>query len=221
MRPGGLVKVRGDADAAPVELQQLHRLVGLVCAQDQAEGRLLAGLLFVFLQPAQVQLHLALVRCLELADLQVNDDEPAESAVVEEQVDIEVVSVDDNPFLAVDEGETAAQLQNEALDLAQDGGFQVLFAVGVGQAEEVEEVGIAEDQVGSQDVLLAQGLQFLLGQLRRFPGQGGALEEHAADLLPQRADAPAFHAAHLGVKVALQVGGLVDDLNEVAPAQLS
>src|SRR5437868_1863719 len=79
---------------------------------------------------------------------------------------------------------------------------------------------IAEDEVGRQRVFLAQGIEFLPGQLARLFGKRGALEEHALHLGVQGADAPALDAAQLGIEVALQVVGEGNDLDEVAPAQL-
>jgi len=49
----------------------------------------------------------------------------------------------------------------------------------------------------------------------------GYLEQHAADLLTQGADAPALDAAHLGIEVALKAIAGVDDFDEVAPTQVS
>ena len=48
------------------------------------------------------------------------------------------------------------------------GGFQVLLAVGVLEAEEVEEVRVAEDQVGREAVLVAEPGQLLLAELSGF-----------------------------------------------------
>jgi hypothetical protein len=108
-------------------------------------------------------------------------------------------------FWRADEGEPRAQLQDEALQLAEDGRFEVGFVVGVGQAEEVQNVRVAEDQVRRQLVLRAEGGQLALGKFGRLLRQGGTLEEHAANLGPQGPDAPALDAAHLGVEIALEV----------------
>jgi hypothetical protein len=121
----------------------------------------------------------------------------------------------------VDEREADPQLQDELLQLAEDGGLQVLLAVGVGQPEEVEEVRVAEDQVGRQLVLLAQCLQFLPRQLRRLPRQRRPLEQHVLYLGPQCPHGPALDATHLGVEVALHVVGEGDDLDEMTPAQVA
>lgn len=48
------------SDLAPVELQQLNPLPVLLAAQYQADGRLLSWPALILVQPAQIQLHLAL-----------------------------------------------------------------------------------------------------------------------------------------------------------------
>ena len=45
-------------------------------------------------------------------------EEPSQPAVVEEQVEVEILAVDDQPLLPVDEGEARAQLEDELLQLA-------------------------------------------------------------------------------------------------------
>jgi hypothetical protein len=128
---------------------------------------------------------------------------------------------DDRALLACDEGEAAAQFQDEALQLTENGLFQVLLAVGVGEAEEIQEIRIAEDQIRRQPVLVAQGGQLLPRQLDGLFRERRALEEHALDLGAEGADAPALDPAHLGVDIPLQRVVKRDYLDEVAPAQLS
>src|SRR4051812_6660702 len=90
-----LSHVTRDPDPAPVELQEFDLLVRLVGAEDQADRRLLARLLLVLLEPAEIELHLAFVRGLEGAKLQLDRDQPPELAVVEEEIEEEVLPVDD------------------------------------------------------------------------------------------------------------------------------
>jgi len=77
--------------------------------------------------------------------------------------------------------------------------------------EEIEDIGIAEDQVGSELVFLAQLLEFESRQFLRLPRERRALEEHGAHLVLQRALAPALNAAHLGIEIALERVGQVDN----------
>ena len=64
-----------------------------------------------------------------------------------------------------DEGEVSAQLQQELPQLPKYGRLQVLLAVGVLQPQEVQEVGVPEDQIRGHAVLLLEGLQLLPGHL--------------------------------------------------------
>src|SRR5262249_29854065 len=77
----------GDVDARLVQLQQFDLLPALPRAEDEAERRLLPALAIAPVEPAQVELHLALVLRLERADLEVHGHKAAELAVVEEQVE--------------------------------------------------------------------------------------------------------------------------------------
>ena len=82
---------------------------------------------------------------LEAAELQFHRHQAAQAAVEKEQVEIEVVAVDDHPFLALDKGKTPAQLQDEGLKLAQDGVLQVSLIVALAQAQEIKKIGVLED----------------------------------------------------------------------------
>lgn len=52
-------------------------------------------------------------------------------------------------------------------------------------------------------------------------GQGGALKQHRIHPLAQGAHAPSFDAAHLGIEVSGERVFQVDQLQKVAPSQLS
>ena len=60
------------------------------------------------------------------------------------------------------------ELEDEALQLAQDGRLEVLLAVAVLEAEEIEEVRVAKDQVGREPVLVAELGQFPSRKLSGF-----------------------------------------------------
>ena len=140
--------------------------------------------------------------------------------MVEEQVHVVVVAVERDALLAFDEGEARAQLEEKTLDLAQQGGLEVLLTVGVFEPEEIEHVGVLENEVGSQLVLRTQCFELLANELVGLLGEGGALVEHAADLLLERPRAPALDATHLGIEVAFEVVFQGDDVDEVRPPQL-
>jgi hypothetical protein len=89
------------------------------------------------------------------------------------------------------------------------------------ESEKVEQIGIAEHQIGSHPIFFPQGLQFQFRQLSRLPGKGGALVKHGSDFLLESAGAPPFHPAHFGVELALKGFRQVYDGEKMGPAQLS
>ena len=56
----------------------------------------------------------------QLAELEIDQDEGAEQAVVEDEVDVEVVAVDGEALLARDEAEAFAELEEERLEAVDD-----------------------------------------------------------------------------------------------------
>ena len=71
------------------------------------------------IQPPQIQLHLAGIGRLEIAELQLDDYQPPQPAMVEEQVDVVVVAVERDALLPFDEGEAGPSSRRNALDLAE------------------------------------------------------------------------------------------------------
>ena len=100
----------------------------------------------------QIEVHLAGILGLELAFLQVDDDEAAQPQMVEQQVDVEVVVADVEMDLPADEGEPLPQFEQEAFQI--DGADLVSefpLVERLVEREEVEDVGVFErllDEVG-------------------------------------------------------------------------
>ena len=65
----------------------------------------------------EVEVHLAGVGVRELAELEVDDDQAAQAPVEEEQVDPVPLVADAQAPLPADEGEVAAELEQERLEL--------------------------------------------------------------------------------------------------------
>jgi hypothetical protein len=124
-------------------------------------------------------------------------------AVEEQQIEMEIVLAHAHALLPGDEGETGAQLQKHSLDLAQDRAFEIAFAVGALQAQQVEQVRIAEHGVGAHPAF-AQRVELGRDEGLRLLRQRGALVQHAADLPAKGPHIPALDAAHLGIEVAGQ-----------------
>ena len=74
---GQLREVLRHADAAALQLQQGDMLDGLPRTEDEAERSLLTRTTLVPVEPAQIELHLPLVRRLEASELQFDRDQPA------------------------------------------------------------------------------------------------------------------------------------------------
>jgi len=110
---GQFGQVGGDMDAALVQVQQFDLFGAGRFTQDQAERRVFAGLAFVAVEVAEVEFHLAFEGGFELAELQVEGDEPAQFAMVEEKVAGEVFAIDDDSLLASDEGEAGTEFEQE------------------------------------------------------------------------------------------------------------
>lgn len=83
-RQGG--QVLGNMDARLVQFQQLDLLTLLAGAENDPQRRGFFRLPLVLVQPTQVKLHLPFVRGLELTDLQFDGHQPAQFAVVKQQV---------------------------------------------------------------------------------------------------------------------------------------
>src|SRR3954447_625186 len=75
-----------------------------------------------------IHLHLPEVLVRQLPDLEVQKDEGTCESVVEHEVDEEMLAVERDPLLPAHEGEALAQLEEELLELGDQGPFQVGFA---------------------------------------------------------------------------------------------
>lgn len=148
--------IRRHLNATTIEIQQFDRLLPLSGAKDQPNRRFLIRFALVAIKPVRIQLHLSLIAGLELADLQFDRHQPAEISVEEQKVQIIIHTVHDHPLLPFQKREASAQLQDERLPLPKDSGFQILFCVSVLEAEKIQEIGIAEDQIRCQPVVFPE-----------------------------------------------------------------
>src|SRR5690606_23520027 len=167
---------------AGFELEQLDLLLSLARAEDETQGGLLPLTTLVLVEPAQVQLDLALVGSLEVFQLELDDDQPSQTPVIEEEADVEVLAIDDESLLAGAEREVRARLEDEGLQLSEDGFFEVALAVGVAEAKEVQQVRVPKHEVRGEPVGGLERIELLPDQLVGLLRQRCALVEHAADL---------------------------------------
>ena len=68
---------------------------------------------------------------LEWPRLQIDGDQAAQLAVVEEQVDVEILAADLEMMLAGDEGEVLAELEQQILDSGDQGALDVALVRGL------------------------------------------------------------------------------------------
>lgn len=127
--------------------------------EDDADGRVVAFRVFLCGKIAEVQVHLPDVVVLHVVHFQVNENEAAEDAVVEDEVDPVVGVVQGDAVLSTDEGEAFAQFQKKGLEVVAEPSFEVCFldGIGFGDFEELEDKGIAEKIAGLGDDLALCG----------------------------------------------------------------
>lgn len=124
--------------------------------------------------------------------------------MIKQQVNVVIIAIQRDAFLAGNKGKTAAEFEQERFHLTQNGGFQILFAVGVPQAQKIQKVWITKNQIGRQRVIFAQSLEFFFNQLLRLFRNGRAFVKHGSNTALQSSRAPSFITAHLSIKVALE-----------------
>jgi len=79
---------------------------------------------------------------------------------------------------------------------------------------------VFENQGGTDLTATLQDRELLPSELFRFSGECCSFVEHGFDSPPEGSNAPAFHAAHLGIKFPLQLLLERQQLTEVRPTQL-
>ena len=117
----------------------------------------------------------------ELVPFEVEEDVAAKEAVVEDEIDAEVIIVEGEALLTGLEEEAFTEFQQEGLQLVDDGGFQFVLGVMrvVLQTEELEDERILEQIRGFLDDLPfgSEAADFLL-----VPAEGEPLVEGTGDL---------------------------------------
>ena len=97
-------------------------------------------LLHVAVERLQIELKLAQMFGLELDDLELEGDEAIERPVEEEQIEGEIPSADLDRVLAADVAEIAAELDQELLELLDQGTLQVGLGMRGRKVEKLDEI---------------------------------------------------------------------------------
>src|SRR5689334_11047555 len=87
---------------------------------------------------------------------QLDDDVAAQLEVVEKKIEVVVAACELEMDLPADEREAAAELEQEALNLIDQGLLDLTLPPRIGGAEEVEEVRVLEDLLGHVGIVRRQ-----------------------------------------------------------------
>jgi hypothetical protein len=109
-----------------------------LAAQDQADAGIVAGLAVAIIECSEIEIHLARMLGLEWSRLQIAGGQGAQPAVIEQQVDVEILAADLDMMLAGDEGEALAEFEQHVLDPGDQGAFDVALMRGAGSAANSE-----------------------------------------------------------------------------------
>ena len=122
-------------------------------------GGLSPSTFFLVGEVAEVEVHLADVVVLHVAQLQVDEHKAAQDAVVEDQIDLVMAVVDRHPVLPANEGEALAEFQKKGLEVVAEHGFELGFGnlIRLGNFQELEHVGFAQQVGGLLDDLSLRG----------------------------------------------------------------
>lgn len=139
--------VLSGVDVGILGQSQVHQRVFLAFTENDADGGFLKVLPHMAVVVVDVHLHLAKVLMGQLVGLQVNQHIALQQAVVEHKVDIVVLLVEGEPLLTFLEEEAFAKLQQERLQLADDGFLQFRLCIGFfrSQAQELQCHRILDD----------------------------------------------------------------------------
>ncbi|MPN26185.1 hypothetical protein SDC9_173609 [bioreactor metagenome] len=112
-----------------------------------------------------VKAELSQVFRLELAAFQFDHDVAAQLEVIEQQVDEEFLAADVQQHLPADEGKAGAQFEQEVGDVLHQGVFDVALVGCLGQAEEIETVGVFQRLAGEVGLRSGQGVGKIRDQI--------------------------------------------------------
>jgi hypothetical protein len=93
-------------------------------------------------------MHLACIGMRELANLEIHDHKASQFAVKEEKIDAIPFTADAQSALATNEGEVAAELEQEVLKVPQQRLFEIGLRVFVFQSEKFENERVAHLFIG-------------------------------------------------------------------------
>lgn len=108
---GDVVQVFSNANVGVAQVHQFDLLSIGTRTQNEPDGRLLARSAVVFIEPAQVQLHLPLVCRLKRFQLQLYRHQSAQVPVIKQQVEVKIIRSDRDALLPRHKGEASAEFE--------------------------------------------------------------------------------------------------------------
>ena len=110
-----------------------HHFFVFVAAEQDADTGVFVWFFYISVQGFEVEVQLAEVFGRKLADFEFEGYQGAESAVVEQQIQVKILIAYLQAVLFAHKNEIAAQFQDERLGVLQQGVLQIPLAVGLRQ----------------------------------------------------------------------------------------
>ena len=107
-------------------------------AENESDARLVVGMAQQVVDGGKVKIHLAGILRLERRHLQIDDDKAPKLQVVEEKIELKIVSSDFERHLGTDECEADAELDEELAQMPEEPSFEIAFLGVVGERQKVE-----------------------------------------------------------------------------------
>jgi len=141
--------VIGDAHRLGRATQRIFYHHGvLALAQDHADARSVVGVAKLVVSRRQIEVHLAGELGLELLDFEVDHHEAAQAEMVEEEVDVVILTGHLEVVLAADKGEALSKLEDQGADVFQQAAFKLALRHLGAECQEVEAVGVFDELLG-------------------------------------------------------------------------
>jgi hypothetical protein len=191
-----------------------HFIVSL--AEYDADARLIVWVFQEIVDGRKIEVHFAGVFRLEVADLQIDNDEAPESRIVKEEIEAEIFPGDFERVLTTEKCETLSEFQEKLPQVFQEAPLDFAFLRIGGDRQKIEVVRILEK-------LLREIRLWRRKSLREF-GQGLSLPavQFALDLHHQNIPAPTVLHSLLNVPKTLRRSfHQVEKPDIVAPRNLS
>ena len=151
-------------------------------AKQNSHWRIIPFDHFVLLEIIEIKIELSDMGVLELFGLQLNQNMAFQQAMIKDQVNIKMLIVNGNPFLARFETEPFPKFEQKELQMIKQGIFKALFQHYIlrGKPKELENIWVPDDMVWRQRFCL-----FI-----DKPEQGILISRQAGAFIQQTADLP-------------------------------